>query len=201
MRLTLGEKSETPWDTWDVPTQFQLETWSGHTVLFLEHWNWTCHAAMPHVVITANLSLQAAVDETFGVITRDDPLRIYVASYYFCSCLAEHKHDIRHPGRNEDQEKRMATSARGLVWLVAMRHKVSCGQILMELMESLYARLLFSAGNDSRVAICLPCLTCTVATLSKAFVFQDLPQAVFCFWILRFTLKSKTLNNKDKQRK
>lgn len=27
----------------------------------------------------------AAVDETFGVITREEPFRIYVASYYFCS--------------------------------------------------------------------------------------------------------------------
>ena len=81
-----------------------------------------------------------------------------------------------------------------------MKRKVSCGQMLMELMESLYARLLFSAGNDSLFAICLPSLTC-VATLSKAFVFQDLPQAVFWFGVLRFTLKSETLNNKDKQRK
>ena len=43
---------------------------------------------------------EAAVDEGFGIDTRAHPLRIYIASFYFCSCVAlfrfcDRRHDAR----------------------------------------------------------------------------------------------------------
>lgn len=99
---------------------------------------------------------------------------------------------------NQDKEKRRATAARGLVWLVTMRRKVwsNAHGIDGEFVRS----TTFLHREWFSFCYLFALLTC-VATLSKAFVFQDLPQAVFWIGVLRFTLKSETLNNKDKQRK